>query len=588
MPAKLSFKSVSVILIILLGALAYFNCLQGGFIWDDAGLVERNTYIRSLSGLPKIFAGNIWAGIGESSRAYRPLQIATYLVDYSIWRLNPFGYHLTNLLLHILAGITLYWLLKLIFQNELLALLSSLLFVCHPVQTEAVAYISGRADPLAAVFIFMAFGFYLKFLQTQKQTDYLLGLLSFILALLSRENALVLPVLLLAYHFAFKPKPAVKKCGAFFLIAGIYLALRLALMNTVLSDSPVETTLIQRLPGFFAALANYARIMFLPVDLHMEYGGDLFKFFNFRVLLGMGILIFLTACILKSRKANAAVFFALIWFLATLLPASNFYPLNAYMAEHWLYLPSIGIFIIFGKWFADGYARKKTRFAALLLAAGLLAAYLGLTINQNRYWRSELDFFKRTLKFAPGSARVYYHLGNIYCDLQDNQRGIAMYSQAIKMNPAYAEAYNNIGNVYINSGSNAEGITYCQQALKINPQLPEAYYNLGNAYYNLGENTKSIEMLKISVQLNPVYLEACNNLAAGLAQDGNLELAISYWNKCLEIDPGFTTAHFNLAKFHFMRKEYDLAIKHCDKVIALGGEVDSRFLEVLKPYRKVR
>ncbi|PIQ86913.1 MAG: hypothetical protein COV73_04020 [Candidatus Omnitrophica bacterium CG11_big_fil_rev_8_21_14_0_20_43_6] len=588
MPTKLSskFKSVIfIILIIILGAVSYYNCLGGDFIWDDVGLVKDNIYIRNLSALPNVFTKNIWSGIGIGSNVYRPLQMVTYFADYSFWELNPPGFHLTSVLLHILAALALYWLISLLFNNQILALFSSLMFIAHPVHVEAVTYISGRADPLVTIFILVSFVFYLKFLRSPSRASRVIMLLSFIFALLSRENALILPVLLLIYHYISKKKLAIKQFWPWLVIAGIYIGLRLIFMNTVLYEVPAGSTLLQRLPGFLAALTRYTRILFIPTDLHMEYGNLFFSFLCPKVILGAGIIVFLLIYIFKYRKTNPLVSFSLSWFIIALLPASNLYPINSYMAEHWLYLPSIGFFIILGRLFTSWYEKYRFKFMTLGLLICLLFSYSYLTIKQNTYWRSARVFFERTLKYAPHSFRVYYNLGNVFSDAQEHVRAIKLYLKAIEINPLYAEAYNNIGNTLVALGRNEEGINYYRQALGLNNALPEAYYNLGNAYYNLGQKDKSIEMLKKSLELRPVYLEACNNLASGYAEAGNLDEAIRLWNKCVKLDPNFVVAHFNLAVFYFERKEFALAIKHCNKVLALGGQVDQRFLELLKPFR---
>lgn len=588
MPSKLfgKFKSVIfIILIIILGFTIYLNSLGGAFIWDDFRLVKGNIYIKNWPGLTQVFTKNICAGIGASSSFYRPLQIATYTVDYSLWKLDARGYHLANILLHLLAALTLYWFINILFNHRILALFSSLLFISHPVHAEVVSYISGRADSLVTIFILISFIFYLKFLQTKRIAAWIMMMLSFIFALLSRENALIFPVLLILYHYTFKKKLEIKQLLPLLGIAGLYIALRLIFMNTVLYDTPAETTFIQRLPGFLAALTNYVRILFLPLNLHMEYGNISFSFLSPEVILGFCIILFLLICVLRSRNSNYLVFFSISWFVIALLPVSNLYPINSYMAEHWLYLPSIGFFIILGKLFTFLYERGKFRFMALSLLICLLSAYSYLTIKQNSYWRTELSFFKRTLAYAPWSARVYYGLGNVFCDAGNNAQGIKMYLRAIQINPRYAEAYSSIGNTYISLGRNEEGVKYCRIALGLNNCLPAAYYNLGNAYHNLGQKDKSIEMIEQSIKLNPVYVEAYNNLAAEYAETGNIDEAIKLWNKCVKLNPDFAAAHFNLSVFYFKRKEYDSAIKHCDRVMALGNQVDPRFLEELKPFR---
>ncbi len=604
----------------MLGALVYHNCLGGDFIWDDLGLVKNNIYIRGWSNLPVIFTQNIWSGVGEGSTLYRPLQIATYLLDYSLWNLNPAGYHFTNVLLHILAALTLYWLLCLLFKNQILALFSSLLFVAHPVQVEAVAYIAGRADPLAAIFIFISFAFYLRFLQSKKMLILVMAGLSFILALLSRENALVLPALLLLYHYVFKKKLEPKSFRPFLVIASVYIILRLAFKGTVFYDIPAASTLAQRTPGFLAALASYSRILLQPFNLHMEYGNLYFSWFCPEVLLGAGILLLLFAGILKSRQRQPLVCFSLSWFIITLLPSANLYPINAYMAEHWLYLPSIGFFVIIGQSFAFLYARGRLRLLALAALICLLIFYTDLTIKQNAYWQSEKFFYKRTLFYGPSNARVHNNLGNLYlrsgnidaaikeylraieispgfayayrnlgdlyCTIGNPEAGIKMYLMAVRADPRYAPAYNNICNTYISSGRNEEGIKYCQIALGLDNSLASAYYNLSNAYYNLGNKNEAMQMLKESIKYNPFYTEAYNNLAAQYTEKGEISAAIGLWKKCVSIDPDFIVAHFNLAVFYLKLKDYDLAIRHADRVVALGGQIDARFLEELKPFRR--
>lgn len=588
MPTKLSVNLQSVIFIIfiiILGSVVYFNSLGGAFIWDDAGLVKNNVYLKSWSNLPQIFTQNIWAGIGEGSCVYRPLQMVTYLADYSLWNLDPRPYHLTNMLLHILAALSLYWFVNILFNHRLLALFSGLLFVCHPVHTEAVSYISGRADPLVAIFILIAFIFYLKFLNASNLFSWIITLLSFVLALLARENAIIFPALLLVYHYAFKKKLEIKPFLSILGIAVGYLVFRLIFKDTLFYDTPVASTFLQRLPGFFAALANYVRILFLPLNLHMEYGNIFYSFLSFPAIIGLGIILFLLFYVFKSKHQDRLVLFSSLWFIVALLPVSNLYPLNAYMSEHWLYLPAIGFCIILAQVFVYLFEKDKIRPLALGLFIFWLFCYSHLTIKQNAYWKSELSFYQRTLAHAPSSEKVYYNLGNLLCARGETEQAILMYLKAIELNPRYTNAYINLGGAYIGLGRNEEGIKYCQQALGLDSRLSGAYYNLGGAYYNLGQKDQALKMFQKCIQLNPLHVEAYNNLASGYAEAGNIDEAIKLWDRCVKINPDFTTAHFNLAVFYFQIKKYDLAIKHCDRLIALGAQVDPKFLEKLLPFR---
>ena len=153
---------LSLVLIALLGFGVYAESLQGEFLLDDYVLVKDNVRIKSWFNLPRLFTEQIAAGGGRKWHAYRPLQMITYMTDYSLWRLNPRGYHFTNILLHLAAALSIFWLVNLLFGDRLTSLFTTLLFVAHPVHTGAVSYISGRADSLAAAAMVLCLVFYLK------------------------------------------------------------------------------------------------------------------------------------------------------------------------------------------------------------------------------------------------------------------------------------------------------------------------------------------------------------------------------------------------------------------------------------------
>jgi len=197
---------LSVFLIIVLGSLVYTNAISGQFIWDDEHLVQNNTMIKSWKNVPAVFAEDIGAGGGKEYNFYRPVQMLTYMADYSLWKIDPKGYHLTNIILHILAALAVYYLIYLLLADDLIAFFAAAFFTAHPIQTEGVTYISGRADSLAALFSLGAFIFYIKNRSSNRLTGYVCILLSYTLALLSKESSLILPVLVLLYHLSFKEK----------------------------------------------------------------------------------------------------------------------------------------------------------------------------------------------------------------------------------------------------------------------------------------------------------------------------------------------------------------------------------------------
>jgi len=250
------FLLISLALIIFTGILTYANSLQGQFLWDDESLVQYNPYIKNWSYLQKIFTSRLGSMAKEAGAFYRPVQTFTYLLDYSVWRLDVFGYHCVNMAWHILVALSIFCLIQVLFQKGKLSLLTALLFVTHPIHTEAVSYISGRADSLVSFFMILSYILYLK--HDQKRGVMFTGAMtmSYILALLSKEISLVLPLLIWMYHYTFK-KPFHKK--AFSALVGtivVYILWRWIVIGTEnVAQGPVPTFL-ERLPGVFIALTN--------------------------------------------------------------------------------------------------------------------------------------------------------------------------------------------------------------------------------------------------------------------------------------------------------------------------------------------
>ena len=573
------------ILIMILGFLVYGNSLNGKFVWDDSYLVQNNVYLENWSYLPYLFTKNIGEGGRGIYYFYRPLQMLTYMVDRFLWKLNPIGYHLTNTLLHILVALGVYWLVNILYEDKLLSLFTSLFFVVHPVHTEAVTYISGRGDSLAALFMLISVISYIKNLSLMDIKFYAIMILSYILALLSRENSLILPVLLVLYHYTFKKKLKMALFLPLLGLACIYIVLRAGIFKFLLPHTVCPTTILQRMPGFFVAITNYARILLLPFDLHMEYGDKLFNWNNYKALLGIVIFVSPIIYALRIRNRNNLIFFSIFWFFAILLPSSNLYPLNAYMAEHWLYLPSIGFFLILAKGSCELYRAKKFRSVAVIFVTALLIFYSFLTIRQNNYWKEPLTFYNRTLKYAPDSAVLHNNIGILYGDMGNFEKAISLFQKAIKIEPRYIYAYHNLGKAYHLVGKDKEAIDLYEQLIKVSPNLSDAHYNLGNLYNETGRKEEAIEAYKKAINISPHFTNAHYNLGNVYKEIGKYQEAAESYKKAIEIEPNFAYAHFGLSIIYFYQKQYKLAVKHFDIAKDLGY-TDSNFSEILKPYRE--
>lgn len=295
-----------IIIIIILGFAIYANSLGGKFAWDDEYLIKFNSYLRNFSYTGNIFKSDIGTGSGRHFGFYRPIQMLSYAIDYHFWKLDERGYHLTNIILHILAAIAVYILGFILFEETFPALFASILFLVHPDATAVVSYISGRADSLAILFMLAAFIFYIRNLDRDSALTYILMMASYSLALLSKELCLILPALIIVYHYAFKQKIKAYQIISVLAVPFIYILLRLGpLKHIILADQSSHAALIQRLPGFLVALANYAKILVVPLGLHMEYGNGLFNFSDPRIAAGIIILAGLIFWAIKKRGERA-------------------------------------------------------------------------------------------------------------------------------------------------------------------------------------------------------------------------------------------------------------------------------------------
>jgi tetratricopeptide (TPR) repeat protein len=488
----------------------------------------------------------MYSDVLTESAFYRPLQAFTHMVDYSLWKLNPSGYHAMNIFLHILASLSLYWLVNIIFQDKLLSFFTAILFVVHPIHTEAITYISGRADPMALLFMLISFIFYIKYLKTENVGTYLLIFLSYTLALLSKENSLILPVLLLLYHFSFKKRIKLKAIMPFVILVTCYLGSRLILLKSATIHISKFSEITARIPGFFAALGSYLKLLVLPFGLHVDYGNRLFSFSSWKPLSGLIILTCLLVYAGKKRNSNNLVFFSISWFFLGLLPVSNiFFPLPFYLAEHYLYLPSIGFFLILAKLLTDVYRIKKYRLLVKGLVVFLLVFYSHLTIKQNRYWNNPFSLFQNSLKYEPQNPRSYNNLGIAYADAGKTSEAISCFLKVLEIKPDHLRAQNNLGLQYAKKDKHQEAIALFKKVTKTKPNYSEAYNNLGSVYLAKGE----------------------------------VNQAIATYKKALEINPDYALAHNNLGVAYHYKKDYDLAGRHFNKAIKLGYKVNPKLLK---------
>lgn len=557
-------KSFAIALIIIVGFACYFNALSAEFIWDDFILIAHNPSIKSFKNLSQLFTSELCPTFDY----YRPIQSLTYLIDYHLFGLRPWGFHLCSLIIHIVNALLVFFIFKNITRDLFVSLCGSLLFISAPFHTEAVAYISGRADLLLGMFVLLAFLFYIK-------QRYIISLFFFLLSLLAKEQAMIFPIILIIYDLCFSREVKKKKKYylLFFLYAALYIALRVTVFNfsqrSILQRKIYFSPEIGFLPRFFTFLKSiivYLKIIFYPVNLHMERRIDIVRsLFNPYILIFFIVCIVLVYLTAKYKNKKHLILFGILWFITMLIPQSSLiFPFI--LAEHFLYLPSIGVFLILGILLVE-LSRKKKEFTVLILGI-CIVFYSFFTITYNMNWRNIWRFYKWTIKFAPDSHKIHYILGSHYAfeglfdlALEEYRKAIGIDEnfKLLKLNLNQADYfYKNKGNLAImyhdigvflsGKGQMDEAEQSFKKAIEYNPDLIEAYNDLGCLYIKRAEFTKAEDILNAALKIKPDFKKAYYNLGVIYAEKKDSKKAITLWQKAIDIDPQYDLAKEAISK----------------------------------------
>ena len=613
---------LSLVLIAILGFAAYFNMLHNDLLWDDEILITNNAYMKDTHNIPEFFVKNITYRTTDKSNFYRPIQMVIYAVTHIAWKLNPVGYHLDSILAHILTAFLVYWLVQILCRNAFMSIAAGLLFVLNPMHTEAVTYVSGIADPLAMFFSLLLVIFYVKCHSGKAGAlFYILSIFAYIGGLLCKEIMVIIPLILVAYDYVYKRKFYFVKYIPFLALAVVYIILRRTVLDFPVKNTIATSTFFIRFPAIFGSLSMYIRKLLFPFDLRMEYELNIPSIYDIRVIAGIVIGIFLAFAAIFYRNKEKVITFALLWFLINYIPVSNAYPLNAFFSEHWIYGPSIGLFIIAAFFLTRLYERRGF-FKAL--ACGILVFFIlynsYFVIRQNRFWRTPRDVYERVLKYNTTSARVYSNLSLIYFKNGDLDKGIEYAKIAVKIQPDYADPHQNLANVYMTKGLDDLAIEEAQKALQfnpaswgthnilgtlyykkgmhdkamaefeksvsLNPSIADSYSNLGAIYTMKGRNDEAIKALEKAVALNPDMAMAYNNVGVAYLNTARRDDAIKAYQKAVKLNPNYAEAYGNLSRVYYENKQYDLAVECSDKAAKLGFKANGDFLKLLDPYRK--
>lgn len=429
------------ILILLFGFLLYCELLGASFVWDDYILVVRNQYIQDFSHIRQILTEDLASGAGQQYYFYRPMQNISYAIDYALYGLNPFGFHLTNILLHLAASLAVFRIFLLFSSNEWEALLAGGLFMIHPIHSSVVSYISSRADLLCGVFIFWSFFFFVQSYQLYKRRSLIVSLVLFVMALFSKEYAMIFPVLVILYHWSRNEGKENYRWALFAGMTLIFVVFRLVFVDKVLSLNTYNVPVVSKLPGACVAFWEYARLLFNPAHLHMSYGNFLYSLSN--PLVWKGLMLFVLVVGLTFylyRRGNQILLkFGLVWYWVGLLPILIF-PVNAFMAENWLYIPTMGFVFLLSFLLTKLLDVPKMRIVGCLLIGLIIFSYSYKTKQYLSNWQNEIKLFSWTAQYAKHNGKVFFNLGNAYLRQGEVSQAVFNYRKALEINPQIKEA----------------------------------------------------------------------------------------------------------------------------------------------------
>jgi tetratricopeptide (TPR) repeat protein len=589
----------------------FANSLTNGFAYDDELIVQNNTLIRSLGNFVKFFTTGYWQEFFGGTANYRPLFVLSLAVDHAIWKENPFGYHLSNVLLHVAVCLLFFKIARQYELDRKLALLASLFFAAHPVHTEAVANVVGRMELLGTLFCGLTW-FVWKSDRIPSPARILLAGVFFLCALFSKENYLVFPaVLFVAEMFSKKSGPdwpnRMRRAIPFAVFAastGLYLVCRRLSGQAVGSPTASRTPLSgygfgERLSAMGSASLEWYRLLVIGFPLkpmYDQFNVELPRHPDLRTWIGWFVFVTLCALAVAGFRRFPLVSFAIFFWFVTLSIVSNIpFPIGAVIGERWLYLPSVAFCLILA------FGLLKFRQALIenrridtssplisILCVALLASYGLGTVLRNPDWKDSQALFRKMIRTDPrhpfpyalvaefemdrnpGEARELLEVGDreipghveivrVLAKLDFREERNAEAEKLLKLIlateppdlPPPAVDWSQVHALHSAVLFQRGAIPEAQKELEISLRLAPKQYSealfASRVLFKQGKNAEGVLMLEAVARSNPEVAQIQNNLGVGLLRLNRFPEAKAAFEKALSINPDYVQAKQNLA-----------------------------------------
>ncbi|MDP3987894.1 MAG: tetratricopeptide repeat protein [Candidatus Levybacteria bacterium] len=524
-------NKVSFLVLAGLVFLSYANSLNNSFVSDDRGI---------------IINADRWDLNFIFSQPFSALRLFLYLTALKIGGLNPLFFRLINVFLH-LGTVWLVYVIVSLLAKQRVGLFAASLFAVHPVLIESVTWISGGVYAQYSFFLLLSFLSYILSLENKK--FYTASLIFFGFSLMSSEKAVVLPLILVIYELSFgNIKKNWKRLILFFsadLIFGLFFLGKIGQRI-----SSLETDSNQQVQGYSpflqipVAISSYFELIFWPKVLTLYHSEMIFSQLNYVIRVITSLLFF--GSIIYFFKRNKQIFFWFLFFIITLLPTLTPFGISWVVAERYVYLGSLGIFVIVSMGLERLTKIKKFKMHVFSFFIIVILALSTRTIIRNIDWENEDNLWVATGKTSPSSPNTHNNLGDVYGRHGDLNAAASEFQRAIKINPSYADAYHNLANTYNDMGKSELALKNYQKAAYYNPRLWQSYQNMAVIYFAKNDFKNALDNLQKAISLNPNDENLYLGLGTVYLKSGDKEKAKEVFSKIISIDPGNQTAKTGL------------------------------------------
>ena len=580
---NLSEKKIGFVLYIILAAITiavYSHISQFDFVFDDASYITENRNIK----LGLSVEGFHWAFTTKYLGLWNPLVWLSLMFDYQLYGMNAGAFHMTNLILHILSTLLLFWLFHRMTGEIWKSAFVAAFFALHPLHVESVAWIAERKDVLSAFFWMLTLCLYVYYTENPAIKRYLLVLGSFILALMSKPMVVTLPLIMILLDYwplkRFENQNRLSDMIVWQLREKLPLMMLSLLLIVITFYKPGDNASYELLP-LQARLANapvafmaYLGKTFWPHDLAILYPFDA----HIPVWQASGAVLIIAAISLVVIIAFRTLPYLCVgwfWFAITILPVIGMIQISSStpyaMADRYHYLPSIGLSIMM-VWGLPLLLPRKDIQKKILFPAGIifLVSLSILSWKQCGYWKNSIDLWRHTLNVTKNNYVAHNNLGLSLFKAGHPDEAVYHHSKAIQLKPFDEIFLSNRGNAYIKLGWHQLAIQDYNEAIRIKPDSASAYINRGNAYNELGQYQKAIDDFNNAIGLNPDYVEAVfNNRGSVYYKQKLYQKAIDDFSEAIRLNESYEIAYNNRGSIYSALGRHESAIKDFSKAISL-------------------